>query len=130
MNNTNNMNNANDKTTDKVALAKSYAFAVRTVKLYQHLSSEKREFVLSKQILRSGTSIGANIEEATGAQSRPDFISKIGIAYKEARETCYWLRLLKDTDYLSTHQFDSIYSDADELCRILASIKKSTIHNS
>jgi len=107
---------------NNVMLYKSYAFAVRIVKLYQHLSQEKKEFVLSKQILR----IGANAEEAIGGQSRADFISKISIAYKEARETVYWLRLLKDTDYLTAHQFNSIYHDASELCSILAAIKKSS----
>jgi four helix bundle protein len=111
---------------NNVMLDKSYAFAVRIVKLYQHLSQEKKEFVLSKQILRCGTSIGANAEEAIGGQSRADFISKISIAYKEARETVYWLRLLKDTDYLTAHQFNSIYHDASELCSILAAIKKSS----
>lgn len=111
---------------DNPVQTKSYAFAVRIVKLCQFLAAEKREFVLSKQLLRSGTSIGANVEEAIGGQSRPDFLSKISIAYKEARETTYWLRLLRDTDYLTPPQFDSIHADADELCRILATIQKST----
>lgn len=84
-----------------VIQAKSYAFAVRIVKLYQHLSAEKKEYVLSRQVLRCGTSIGANVEEAIGGQSRADFVSKMSIAYKEARETSYWLRLLSDTDYLT-----------------------------
>ncbi len=83
---------------ENVVRDKSYAFAIRIVKLYQHLSTKKKEFVLSKQILRCGTSIGANVEEALGGQSRADFVSKMSIAYKEARETCYWLRLLKDTE--------------------------------
>jgi four helix bundle protein len=96
------------------------------VRLYQHLAVEKREFVLSNQLLRCGTSIGANVEEAIGGQSRADFVSKLAIAYKEARETSYWLRLLKDTDYLTASQFDSIHIDAEELCRIIASIQKST----
>ena len=86
---------------DNLVLTKSYSFAVRIVRLYQHLSAQKKEFVLSKQVLRSGTSIGANVEEAIGGQSRADFVSKMAIAYKEARETSYWLRLLKDTDYLT-----------------------------
>lgn len=111
---------------DNPVQTKSYAFAVRIVKLCQFLAAEKREFVLSKQLLRSGTSIGANVEEAIGGQSRPDFLSKISIAYKEARETTYWLRLLRDTDYLTPPQFDSIHADADELCRILVTIQKST----
>lgn len=104
---------------------KSYAFAVRIVRLYQHLTAEKKEFVLSKQVLRSGTSIGANVEEAIGGQSRADFISKLAISYKEARETSYWLRLLKDTDYLTETEFVSIYADAEELCRIIGAIQKS-----
>ena len=112
--------------TENIIQTKSYAFAVRIVKLYQHLSAEKKEYILSKQLLRSGTSIGANVEEAIGGQSRADFVSKLAIAYKEARETSYWLRLLKDTDYLSQLQFDSIYADAEELCRIIAAIQKST----
>lgn len=115
---------------ENVVRDKSYAFAIRIVKLYQHLSVTKKEFVLSKQILRCGTSIGANVEEALGGQSRPDFISKMSIAYKEARETCYWLRLLKDTEYLTQTEFDSIYDDAEELCRLIASILKSTKTNS
>ena len=114
---------------ENVIQAKSYAFAVRTVRLYQHLSVEKKEYVLSKQVLRCGTSIGANVEEAIGGQSRADFVSKMSIAYKEARETSYWLRLLKDTDYLTASQFDSIHADVEELCRIIASIKKSTKSN-
>lgn len=105
---------------------KSYAFAVRMVRLYQFLAENKREFVLSKQLLRCGTSIGANIEEAIGAQSKPDFLSKMSIAYKEARETSYWLRLLKDTGFLTQAEYDSTHADAEELCRIIASIQKST----
>jgi four helix bundle protein len=104
---------------------KSYAFAVRIVRLYQHLSVQKKEYVLSKQVLRCGTSIGANVEEAIGGQSRADFVSKMSIAYKEARETSYWLRLLKDTDYLTASQFNNIHAEAEELCRIIASIQKS-----
>jgi four helix bundle protein len=111
--------------TDNIIQTKSYAFAVRIVMLYQHLS-EKKEFILAKQVLRAGTSIGANVEEAIGGQSRADFISKLSIAYKEARETCYWLRLLKDTGYLTETEFKSIYTDADELCRIMATIQKTS----
>ena len=105
---------------------KSYAFAVRTVKLCRHLSERKKEFVISRQLLRSGTAIGANVEEAAGGQSRADFTAKMSIAYKEARETLYWLRILKDTDYLTPKEFDSIAAEADELCRILASIITTT----
>ena len=111
---------------ENIIQTKSYAFAVRIVRLYQHLSVEKKEFVLSKQVLRCGTSIGANVEEAIGGQSRADFVSKMSIAYKETRETSYWLRLLKDTGYLSQSEFESIHADAEELCRIIAAIQKST----
>ncbi|MDR2982246.1 MAG: four helix bundle protein [Puniceicoccales bacterium] len=109
---------------DNLVQEKSYQFAVRIVKLYQHLSLKKQEFVLSKQVLCSGTSIGSNIEEATGGQSRADFFAKLAIAYKEARETSYWLRLLKDSSYLTQKQFSSIHDDALELCKILAAIRQ------
>ncbi len=111
---------------DNLIQEKSYAFALRTVKLYRHLTAGKKEFVLSKQLLRCGTAIGANVEEAIGGQSRADFISKISIAYKEARETCYWLRLLKDSDFLALREFESMIADADELCRILSKIITTT----
>ena len=102
-------------------MEKSFAFALRIVKLYQHLSDRKKEFILSKQVLRSGTSIGANLEESRGAQSSPDFQAKISIAYKEARETSYWLRLLFASKYLTERQFNSLYADCEELIRILGS---------
>ena len=108
---------------DNVVQIKSYAFAVRVVRLYQHLTCERKERVLSRQLLRSGTSIGANVEEAIGGQSRADFASKLSIAYKE---TIYWLRLMKDTGYLSGKEFDSIFADADELRRIIAAILTPT----
>lgn len=104
---------------------KSYAFAIRMIKLYQYLSSRKKEFVLSKQLLRSGTSIGANIEEAIGAQSGKDFFMKLTIAYKEARETSYWIRLLTDTGYLTQQEGKSLLADAEELLKILTSIQKT-----
>ena len=104
---------------------KSYAFALRIVMLYRMLSEEKREFVLSKQVLRSGTSIGANIEEALGGQLGKDFQSKLLIAYKEARETLYWLRLLNDSGYIDDKTFDSLSLDCNELLRLLGSITKS-----
>ena len=107
------------KTSDSLAMEKSFAFALRIVKLYQHLTDKKKEFVLSKQILRSGTSIGANLEESRGAQSSSDFQAKISIAYKEARETSYWLRLLHASKYLTDRQFNSVHSDCEELVRIL-----------
>ena len=103
------------------ALEKSFSFALRVVKLYQHLSEKKKEFVLSKQILRSGTSIGANLEESQGAQTPSDFQAKVSIAYKEARETSYWLRLLFASKYLTERQFDSLHADCEELIRILGS---------
>jgi four helix bundle protein len=107
---------------------KSYNFAVRVVKLYKHLSKEKKEFVLSKQLLRSGTSIGANIEEAIGGQSRKDFFAKLTIAYKEARESHYWIRLLKDTDYLTEKESESLLTDIEEILKIIGSIQK-TVRN-
>jgi four helix bundle protein len=110
---------------DNIIQQKSFAFAVRIVNLYKNLIYEKKEFVLSKQLLRSGTSIGANVEESIGGQSDKDFISKISIAYKEARETIYWLKLLQATDFLTQQQADSLLNDADEICKILASIQKT-----
>lgn len=92
---------------DNVIQQKSYAFAVRIVKVYQYLCDEKREFTLSKQLLRCGTSVGANVEEAIGGQSDKDFFTKLTISYKEARETQYWIRLLTDTGYLSIEQSES-----------------------
>ena len=113
---------------ENVIQDKSYYFAIRIVKLYKHLSEEKREFVLSKQLLRSGTSIGANVEEAIGGQSRKDFFAKLTIAYKEARESKYWIRLLKDTDYLSDKESESLLNDIEEILKIIGSIQK-TIRN-
>jgi len=101
---------------------KSFAFAIRIVKLYKFLGEEQKEYVLSKQILRSGTSIGANIEEGIAGQSDKDFLSKLSISYKEARETVYWLKLLFATDYLTKEQSDSLICDAEELCKILSKI--------
>lgn len=102
---------------------KSFSFAVRIVNLYKYLCEEKKEFVLSKQILRSGTSIGANIEESIGGQSDRDFFAKLTIAYKEARETVYWLKLLLATEYLKEEQADSLLKDAEEICKILGKIQ-------
>jgi len=104
---------------------KSYNFAVRIIKLYQHLSQEKKEFILSKQLLRSGTSIGANVEEAIGGQSRKDFFAKLTIAYKEARESHYWIRLLKDTDFLTEKESSSLLLDIEEILKIIGSIQKT-----
>ncbi len=111
---------------DNLVQQKSYSFAVRIVRVFRHLAEKKKEYVLSKQLLRCGTSIGANIEEAIGAQSRADFFARITIAYKEARETSFWLRLLKDAGYLNATQFDIVHAEAEELCRILAAIQKTT----
>ncbi|SCY98123.1 four helix bundle protein [Flavobacterium anhuiense] len=101
---------------------KSFDFAVRIVKLYKYLTEIKKEFVLSKQVLRSGTSIGANIEESIGGRSDKEFLFKLEISYKEARETIYWLKLLKATDYISANEFSSIHLEANEICKILAKI--------
>jgi len=108
---------------------KSYIFALRVVKLYKHLVSEKKEYVLSKQVLRSGTSIGALIKESEHAQSKADFINKMSIALKEANETEYWLQLLKDSGYISEQSFNSIHNDSVELIKILVSIVKSSKTN-
>lgn len=108
---------------------KSYDFAIRIVNMYKHISDEKKEFVLSKQVLRSGTSIGANVQEAIGGSTRKDFSYKLGVAYKEARETEYWLNLLHDTYYLETNMFESIVKDCSELCKILYSIIQTTKEN-
>lgn len=112
--------------TENIVADKSKMFAVRIVKLYQYLCTEKREFVLAKQLLRSGTSIGANVKEAIRGQSKADFISKMSIALKEASETEYWLELLYETDFLDKNQFESIYADNQELLKILTSIIKSS----
>jgi four helix bundle protein len=104
---------------------KSYAFAIRIVRLFQWLCEHKNERILSRQILRCGTSIGANIEEASGSYSEKEFLSKLQIAFKEALETRYWLRLLHDTEYIGQPSFDSIYSDCDELVRLLSATTKT-----
>ena len=109
-----------------VVQEKSRRFAVRIVHLYQHLTAEQKEYVLSKQLLRSGTSIGANIAESSCAISRKDFLSKMYVAFKECNETLYWLDLLHDTNYLSDKAYHSIYSDCKELHKLLSSITKTT----
>ncbi len=105
---------------------KSYLFAIRVVKLSQYLRDEKREFVLSKQVLRSGTAVGALIREAEFGQSKPDFTSKMSIALKEANETEYWLSLLKDTAIINEKEFDSLHSDCKELIAMLVSTVKTS----
>ena len=108
---------------------KSFNFALRIVKLSKFLIEKKSEYVLSKQILRSGTSIGANIEEAIGGQSKKDFLNKISIAYKEARETDYWLRILEGSGYIDKKMYNSLSKDCEELMKILGSIKKTILRN-
>jgi four helix bundle protein len=114
---------------------KSFSFAVRIVKLFKHIVKNKIEYTLSRQLLRARTSIGANVEEAIGGQSGKDFIAKFYIAYKECRETHYWLRLLKDTEFITEPEFASIIKDCEELLKIISSIlitskKKLKIKNS
>lgn len=104
---------------------KAYAFAIRVVKVYQYLGQEKREFILARKLLRSGTSVGANIAEANGAVSDAEFSAKLSVAYKERLETKYWLDLLKDTSFMDEKQHKSMYADADELGKMLfTSIRK------
>ena len=105
---------------------KSKAFAIRIIRLYQHLTTEKKEFILSKQMIRSGTSIGANIRESIRAQSTADFQSKMQIALKAADETEYWLELLKETDYISEKAADSMIADCEEMIRLIAAIVKTS----
>ena len=114
---------------DNVVKDKSLEFAVRIVNLYKFLVNEQKEFVMSKQILRSGTSIGANIREAEQAQSRADFINKLNIALKEANETEYWLELLIRTEYITREQYESITNDSTEINKLLISIIKTTKNN-
>ena len=110
---------------DNTIAGKSMAFAVRIVNLYKYLVETKREYVLSKQMLRSGTSIGANVREANSAQSKSDFISKISIALKECDETGYWLELLANTGFLSRNEYSAIEPDCRELFAMMTSILKS-----
>ena len=105
---------------------KSFDFAVRTVNLYKYLTNEKKEFVLSKQLLRCGTSVGANVSEAEKAQTKADFYTKMTIALKEANETDYWLRLLHTTEYLTEQEFESLSKDIREIISHLVSITKTT----
>ena len=111
---------------DNLIQTKTYDFAVRIVRLSQFLVDEKRAYKLANQVLRSGTSIGANIEEAIGGQSRRDFISKCSIAYKEARETHYWLLLLRDTDFITEKQSGALLSECAEIIKILTVILRSS----
>ena len=113
---------------DNVIQEKSYQFAIKIVKTSKYLVDQKKEFILSKQLLRSGTSIGANVEEAIGGQSKKDFFSKLSISYKEARETKYWIRLLFDTDYINEPTKTELLNDCEEILRIIGSIQ-NTIKN-
>lgn len=106
---------------ENILKTKSYEFALRIIRLYRELSSERKEFVLSKQMLRSGTSIGANIEEANQAESKRDFVHKLGIAQKEANETHYWIRLLSDTDLIEQKESEQMKNDCEELIRLITS---------
>jgi len=111
---------------DNIIVEKSKAFALRIIKLYKFLCTEKKEFVLSKQLLRCGTSIGANVKEAIRGQSKADFVAKFGISLKEASEAEYWLELLHESDYLSDTQFSSIHTDCVELIKLLTAIINTT----
>lgn len=111
---------------DNVTYEKAYSFAIRIVNAYKHLVEVHKEYVMSKQLLRCGTSIGANITEANGAISTADFSNKISIACKECLETKYWLYLLRDTGYIDDRSFESMLRDADEIAKILFSILKTT----
>lgn len=110
---------------DNLIVDKSKAFALRIIMLYKYLKTEKKEFIISKQILRSGTSIGANVKEAIRGQSKADFYARMNIALKEASETEYWLELLNESDYIENKHFDSIYSDCQEILKILMAITKT-----
>ena len=112
-----------------LAYAKSKRFSIRIVRLYSYLREEKREYIMSKQLLRSGTSIGANLAEAECAISSADFLSKVYVALKEVMETLYWLEILKETDYLSDEQYLSLQADAEELRRMLSSTTKTMQEN-
>jgi four helix bundle protein len=115
---------------DNLIVEKSKAFAIRSIRLFQYLQNERKEFILSKQLLRSATSIGANVKEAIRGQSAKDFKSKLSIALKEASETEYWLELLVETEYISKAQFDSIQADCVEIIKILTSILNTSLKNS
>lgn len=117
---------------NNVIQIKSFAFAIKIVNTYKLLQSN-HEYVLSKQLLKSGTSIGANVEEAIGGQSKADFISKLSIAYKEERETLYWIKLLSATEFLSKEVSEDLISDTEEICRIIGKIQitsKNSLRNS
>lgn len=110
---------------ENAVVDKSKAFALRVIRLYRYLCNEKKEYVLSKQVLRSGTSIGANVKEAIRGQSKADFYAKLNIALKEASETEYWLELLHESGFIPKEAFDSIYADCQELIKLLVAITKT-----
>lgn len=114
---------------ENILKTKSYNFARRIIKLFKYLNDEKREFILSKQALRSGTGVGALVREAEYAQSKADFISKLSIALKEANETDYWLSLLKDEEYIAEENYQGISKDCVELIKLLTSTIKTTKKN-
>lgn len=114
---------------ENIIKSKTFEFAIRVVKLYQYLCEQKKAFVLSKQLLRSGTSVGAMVREAEHSESKADFIHKMAIAQKEINENIYWLELLKEADYLTIEQFESINADALELIKMITSIIKTTKAN-
>ncbi len=110
---------------ESIIAKKSFIFALKIIGVYKFLIVEKKEFVLSKQILRSGTSIGANVEEALGGQSKKDFVAKLSVAYKEARETSYWLKLLRESNYLGKDEVSLLLRDTDEILKIIGTIQKT-----
>jgi four helix bundle protein len=107
---------------ESIIAGKAYSFALEIVKIYKLLVNERKEYVLSKQLLRSGTSIGANVNEAIAGQSKKDFVYKLNVALKEARETNYWLNLLKDSGYINLKEFDSLIKNCNEIIKVLSSI--------
>ena len=115
---------------ENIIQQKSYAFAIKIIELYKYLVGTKKEYILFKQLLKSGTSIGANIEEALGGQSKKDFISKLSIAYKEARETKYWLSLLREAKYMTQNELSTIFDDCEEILKIIGKIQKTSRENS
>ncbi|MBS1573540.1 MAG: four helix bundle protein [Bacteroidetes bacterium] len=114
---------------ENIIKKKSFEFAIRIVKLFQHLQAEKKEYILSKQFLRSGTSVGALVREAEHSESKADFIHKLAIAQKEINETIYWLELMNATEYLTQKEFESINIDAVEIIKLITSIIKTTKYN-
>ena len=110
---------------ENVIVTKSKDFAVRIIRAYKYLTAEKSEYIMSKQLLRSGTSIGANVKEAIRGQSKPDFYAKLNIALKEASEAEYWLEILYETDYIDKKLYESINSDCEEIIKLLVSITKT-----